>query len=523
MEELSQSLAKARTLLLQKAYRECHAICLGVLKAQPDNAEAFTLLGLLTAEHQNFSKALELFQRAIDRGDLSGEAQAHAARCLIALNRRDEAVAMAKAAAAQTPTDALILDTIGVVLSRAGHHEASLDFYQAAVAAAPENAGFQYNLGAALQFVGDFDKAKAAFRACLRLNAEDSRALVALASMGGQSGEASLVPQLEAAWEQRDAADADQALQLAHALARSHEDEGNPDAAMSWLAKGKQQKRASVRNRDADDTACFEQSAALAQALNVAATPTPDGPIFIVGMPRTGTTLTDRILSSHPEVTSAGELSDFSVALKRQATTPGAYVLDPDTLAAAARIDLPALGRAYLDKVAATLNLTGRFTDKMPLNAFFTPIILAAIPNARIVCLRRHAADTVLSNYRQLFATSFSYYAYAYDLTATARYVVQFFDLIETYRRHLPAGRFHVLDYETLVADQEGQTRALLEFCGLTFDPACLNFHENAAPVATASATQVRKPLYSSSMGRWKTYRPALDPAIEILETAGLI
>ena len=87
----------------------------------------------------------------------------------------------------------------------------------------------------------------------------------------------------------------------------------------------------------------------------------------------------------------------------------------------------------------------------------------------------------------------------------------------------MPAGRFHVLDYETLVADQEGQTRALLDFCGLTFDPACLNFHENAAPVATASATQVRKPLYSSSMGRWKSYRPALDPAIEILETAGLI
>lgn len=523
MEELSHSLAKARTLLLQKAYRECHAICVSALNSQPNNAEAFTLLGMLTAEHQNFAKALELFERAIHNGDPTGEARAHAARCLIALNRRDEAVAMAEAAAKQDPTDALVLDTIGVVLSRAGHHASALPFYEAAVTAAPDNSGYQYNLGAALQFIGDFDRAKSTFRTCLQLNADDSRALVALASMGSPSGGGSLIPQLEAAWEKRDTGDADQALQLAHALARSHEDEGDPSAAMSWLAKGKRQKHDNVRNRDADDTACFQQSARLSEVLNIAETADPGGPIFIVGMPRTGTTLTDRILSSHPEVTSAGELSDFSVALKRQAKTSGAYVLDPETLAAATRIDLAVLGQAYLDKVAATLGLTGRFTDKMPLNAFFTPIILAAIPNARVVCLRRHPADTVLSNYRQLFATSFSYYAYAYDLTTTARYVVQFCELIEAYQANLPAGRFRVLDYEALVDDQEGQTRALLKFCGLTFDPACLNFHENAAPVATASATQVRKPLYSSSMGRWKSYRPALDPAIKILEDAGLI
>ena len=159
----------------------------------------------------------------------------------------------------------------------------------------------------------------------------------------------------------------------------------------------------------------------------------------------------------------------------------------------------------------------------MPLNAFFTPIILAAIPSARVVCLRRHPADTVLSNYRQLFATSFSYYAYAYDLEATARYAVQFFQLIETYQARLPAQRFTILDYEALVADQEGETRQLLDFCGLDFQIACLNFHENDAPVATASATQVRQPLYSSSQGRWKSYRPAMDPALAILETAGLL
>lgn len=522
MDDLTRNLSQARKFLHRKAYRDCHAVCISVLKTQPNNAEAFVILGLLTADHENFAKALELFERAIRCGDVSGEAEAHAARSLIALNRRDEAVSMARRAANREPSDSLILDTIGVVLSRAGHHEDSIAYYQAAVAASPDESGYQYNLGAALQFLGQFEAAATAFQSCLKLNPDDSRALVALASMR-DSDDSSLVPELETAWEKRDPQDVDQALQLAHALAKSFEDEQDPATAMTWLERGKQLKRASIRNRDEDDKACFAAASDLASRLDIEATPELGGPIFIIGMPRTGTTLTDRILSSHPDVTSAGELSDFSVALKRQTQTSGPYVLDAATLEAAMQTDLGVLGQTYMDKVAATLGITGRFVDKMPLNAFFAPIILGAIPNARVVCLRRHAADTVLSNYRQLFATSFSYYAYAYDLKATARYVVQFFNLIDQYETALPPKRFKILDYESMIADQEGQTRQLLDFCGLSFDQACLDFHENEAPVATASATQVRKPLYSSSMGRWKTYRPAMDPALEILQVAGLI
>ena len=155
--------------------------------------------------------------------------------------------------------------------------------------------------------------------------------------MGGASDEESLIPKLETAWDTRDGEDADQALQLAHALARAYEDQQDPATAMDWLERGKRQKRASTRNREEDDKACFATAAALAAQLPIADPPAAGGPIFIVGMPRTGTTLTDRILSSHPEVTSAGELSDFSVTLKRQTQTRGPYVLDPETLDAAAK------------------------------------------------------------------------------------------------------------------------------------------------------------------------------------------
>jgi len=241
----------------------------------------------------------------------------------------------------------------------------------------------------------------------------------------------------------------------------------------------------------------------------------------VVGMPRTGTTLVDRILSSHSAVASAGELTDFTLVMKRLVRTPSPYVLDAATLDAAAAIDPAAIGEAYVRSVRETLGLTGRFVDKMPLNIFVAAHILRALPEARVICLRRHPADTVLANYRQLFSTQFSYYAYAFGLRETAGYYVKFDRLVRQLEARLPPDRFRVVNYEDIVTDFERAVRSLLDFCGLPFEQACLDFHENAGPVATASAAQVRQPLYTSALARWKRYRPALDPAIDILVTAG--
>lgn len=516
-------MVEARRCLQRKAYQKAHSLCLEVVKKDASAPEPYLLLGLLALDHGNFSKALDLFDRAVSLGHPTGEADAHAARCLIALNRRDEAVARAHRAAAQGPQSALVEDTLGVVLSRAGRHEAAVAHYRRATMAAPDEAGYQYNLGAALQFLGDFDGARAAFDRCLAADPGETRAWIARVSITRQTPDENDLAALDAAWTARDTADVDTTLQLAHALAKAWEDLGHPGEAMAWLARGKAAKRATLPDRETEDRACFAAAQQLAATLRPVPQPEGDGPIFIVGMPRTGTTLVDRILTSHPDMTSAGELSDFSVALKRISGTPGRLVLDPETLAAAARVDLAAVGLRYLDTVRGTLGLSGRFTDKMPLNVFFVPALLTALPGARVICLRRHPADTVLSNYRQLFATAFSYYAYAYDLAQTARYTVAFNRLIDTYEATLPPGRFRIVDYEDVVADQEAVTRRLLEMCGLPFDPACLAFHENAAPVATASATQVRQPIYTSSMGRWVRYRPAMDPALAILSEAGLM
>lgn len=491
-----------------------------VLKADPTLGEPLHLLGIIAADHDNHTKAVELQERAIRAGAAPSSALAQKARSLIALNRREEAIEAADAAAKLDGASAMTLDTIGVVFSRAGLHARAVPFYQRAVALAPDKAPLHYNLGAALQFTGDLAAAKTAYVECLRLDPSDVRAMTGLVQVERQTPETARTPELEEMFKA--VSDANAKLKLAHALAKTHEDLGDLTSAMAWLACGKAAKRAVQPYDEGFDRALF------AAAIRTPVPPATSGhadaaPIFITGLPRTGTTLCERILSSHGEVGSAGELTDFGLCLKRLAGTNSRFVLDAETLDAAVGVDMAELGRAYIERVKRTLGLTGRFIDKMPLNIFYAPLILSALPNARIICLRRHPADSVLSNYRQLFATSYAYYNYALGLESAAEYYVGFDRMVARFRETLPADRFTELHYETLVSDLEGETRRLLDFCGLTFEPACLAFHENAAPVATASSVQVRQPLYSSSIGRWRKVESEMVPALEVLRKAGLV
>ncbi|WP_027441428.1 tetratricopeptide repeat-containing sulfotransferase family protein [Ponticaulis koreensis] len=512
----------ARQLLAEKKYKEAHALCIRSLQNNPSDGEAYFLLGQLTADHNNFAKALDIYGRARTSGYSEAETCAQISRCLIALNRRDEAVSMVRHAISAGPVDALTLDTIGVVLSRAGLHDEAVAFYQKACARNPNIADYQYNLGAALQFVGRFKEAGDAFQACLALAPRNTRARVALVSITTQSEQDNSLRELKADWDQRAVSDTDAKLQLAHAIAKTQEDMGDQQEAMTWLAQGKAIKLATLKPREDEDRACFDAARHLAATLNISPNDTANGPIFIVGMPRTGTTLVDRIVSSHSSVTSGGELGDFSIALKRQAATKSPLVLDEETLRATETLDMKALGQRYLKSVEATLQLTGRFTDKMPLNFFYVPAILSAIPNARVICVRRNPADTVLSNYRQLFATAFSFYTYAYDLKLAARYVVEFNKLMDAFSERIPEKAFTSVHYEQLVTHTEEEVRRLLAFCDLPFEEACMRFHESKAAVATASATQVRKPVYTSSVGRWQKCEDAMQPALEILRDANL-
>lgn len=512
---MTAGLDEAERRLAARDYRGAHELILSAIGADDTNGRAWFLMGVIAADHGNAGRAAELFEKAALLDPQEARGHAFLARAKLGLNDAPGARAAVGRAIALAPADALTMDTIGVVLARLGDHAGALAWFERATAIAPGVAAYWYNLGVSREFLGDFAAAEAALLTSLGLDKDQPRAWWTLTGLRRQTPQDGRTGDLERLFAGA-GRDPVAAQQLGHALAKTWEDLGEPLKALDWLGRAKAPRRAETGYRPQADEGLFEAAAAARLAPGPGAA--SERPVFIVGLPRTGTTLLDRILSSHRQVVSAGELNALGLALKRMSGAPSPLMLDPPTFGAAGGVDPRALGEAYL---AATDDLAPpgktRLIDKMPLNVLYAGLIHQALPQARIICLRRHPLDAVLANYRQLFATEFPYYDYALSLEDTARYYVLFDRLVAHWRARLPADRFTEVAYEDLVADLEGAARRLVGFLGLDWDPACLGFHENAAPVSTASAVQVRSPIYASSVGRWKHYGAALDGARAVL------
>ena len=514
--EIGAKLQAASQKLSAGDARGAHELLAELVKDTPQVAEAHFMLGVIAAGRGEHKGALAAFRNTLKLKPGFVQAVAQSARSLDALGRREEALKAAEQAVGAQ--DAYSLDTVGVVLTRAGLHERAVEVY-ARAARAGSGAGYWYNYAAALQFVGKLEEARAAYRECLKRDANHGPAWAGLVQITRQTREENEIAQLTRI-AQRYTQDVQATRVLGHALAKAHEDLGEYSQAMAWLQRAK----AGLRGRhDARaDEALFvaaERSAATAGGKGFASA----APIFVVGMPRTGTTLVERILTSHSEVESAGELNDFPDGLRRATGAAGGGMITPEMIERAASADMEAVGRGYMAAVKGALGFGGRFVDKLPLNAFLAPLILRALPDARVICLRRHPADAVLSNYRQDFGVSADMLDYTFDLEAAATYYAGWDRMVRRFAEALPKDRFTEVAYEDIVADLEDQVRRLLDFCGLGFEEACLHFEDNAAPVATASAAQVRQPIYASSVGRWRKYRPAIDPALKVLVEAGVM
>lgn len=514
-------MAAAQQLYRQGRFHEAHGLCLAIVRDDPRAAAPYALLGRIAADHGTFDKGVDLFQRArtLDPGDAAHGAGL--ARCLLGLNREPPALAAAEAALAIGPRDADCFDTLGVVFSRLGRQASAARCFRGANQLAPDHPGYLLNLGWAEQYMGDFAAAERAWRDCIGLDPDNERAILALVSLVPQTPERHFTDQLVRSFD-RAAGHPDRLLRIGHALAKTLEDLGRPAEAFDWLLRAKAARAARVRDLDAWQSDLFA-AAAQTGPRGPARGHASDAPIFVFGLPRSGTTLVERILSSHPAVTSAGEPTDFAQTARRRAGSPTRELMDGATLRAARLTDMAGLGADYLAAIRSRVPGEGRFIDKLPLNVLYAGLINAALPNARMICLRRHPIDSCLAILRQMFSTGFAYYDWTFGLETTARFYLAFDRLVAHWRETLPADRFIEIAYEDVVADQEGQSRALLAWLDLAWDDAVLAFHENAAPVATASAVQVRQPVYGSSVGRWKQYGDRLRPMIEILVAGGVV
>lgn len=503
---------------------EARRIFAEVIALRPDHADSHFLLGMAEANQGNLPAALASLQNAV-RLRTSAEYLAQLARLLVLARRDAEALSTAAQALTLQPDDAITLDTIGGVYSRLSAHAQALPCFERAVAKNPKHAQMRFNYAASLSFTGQFETAEEQLEAAIALSPRFVKAHSSLSSVRTQTPERNHVARLDALLA--NTTDGVERLHLHYALAKEHEDLMNRDAVFHHLDTANRQRKAELGYDIAWDRAIFDplrERFAEPDYFNTgdgARIAPTQAPIFVLGMPRTGTTLVDRILSSHPDVESVGELQVMQAGLKRLARTTGRYALDPETIDAVRTLQPAQLGQLYMDNAAPYRKSARRFVDKLPLNFLYVGYLARALPDARIVCLRRHPLDTVWSNYRHLFATNFSYYTYSYDLLDTAAYYVMFDALMSFWQQRFP-GRVLEVQYETLVEDQEVQTRRLLDHCGLSWDERCLNFHQNEAAVATPSKNQVRQPMYRGAMGRWRHYEKYLAPAREYLLAQGI-
>lgn len=499
--------------LFSGSFEAAHVAAQQAIREDPQAFDAVLVMAAIAIEHGNGPGAEKLTSMVAQTGHQSCWLAVLEAR--VALLRQDQERARQRALKAFElgTDDPHIANQLGVALSRTGRHTEAVEPFGQAVAGVPDNSDYRYNYAVALQFAGALADAERELRALVAMQPGHAKGWIALAQLASQP-EPEWDAKLEALFKGSN--DTETRLVTGHALARLAENREEWDASLIWLDRAKAAKAREVAHDRSASEGLVDAAIAAARAGNFGSDPDGDErPIFIVGMPRSGTTLVERILSSHSKVRSVGELSDFAMLLKRQLQTPGQLVLEPQLLSAASTAsDLDAVGEAYLNRVGQLAGDTPHFIDKMPFNAFFASAILRALPGARIICLRRSPFDVLFANYRQLFATGFSYYSYAYDFGDAAHFVAGFERMANAFEAALPTARFLPVRYEDVIADQRGQTERLLAFCGLEWDGACMDFHRNAQPVATASAVQVRSPIYSSSVAKWRRYGEGAERAI---------
>lgn len=413
-------------------------------------------------------------------------------------------------------------DTLGNLYSQAKDQVSAQRCFERAVELDPGKAHYFLNLALARQANGDLEGAEKAFDSVIKLNADDHEACLHRSRLRKQTPQSNHVDFLES----RITAGVDNwrgEVALRYALAKEYEDLGECRESFKHLNQGATVRRSHMRHDAQGDL----------DAINAIIDnfPTPfleennagydsQEPIFIVGLPRTGTTLVERILGSHSDVYAAGELNDFAENLTRQVFALGG---DQPTnrgqfISAATRVDYAALGEAYVRSTRPHTGHTQRFVDKLPLNFLYCGLILKALPNARIIHLTRHPMDTCFAMYKTLFKQA---YPFSYDLRELAEYYLAYRKLMDHWNEAMP-GSIYDVSYEQLTSNFEHECRNMLAYCELAWEDACLEFHNSSAPSMTASLAQVREPVYTSSIGRWRNYRRELCTLEEIFSREGI-
>lgn len=434
------------------------------------------------------------------------------AKVLKQIERLDEALAFARQAVAIAPKSAEAHNTLGVVLQALGQTDGALDqFEQAARLPGAVTEDALVGRATLLMEAGRKDEALIAFERALEAFPGSVQARAARADSRTFTPADPDIAALEACLADGERRSLTDRMSAHFALGKAYLDIQNPARAFHHLDAGNRQKRATFTYDGAASGQWMERIAEvftpdLYDRLHGAGEPSAL-PVFIVGMPRSGTTLIEQIVSSHPQVAGAGELSAMRLVVEGSS-------LFPDRVPGMTVEDSTRLGQEYLSRITPLAQGLARLVDKMPGNFLYAGLIPLILPGARIIHARRDPVDTCLSCYTKLFGGE---QQFTYNQSELGEFYRHYERLMAHWRKVLAPGCFIEVDYEAVVDNLEGEARRLVDFLGLPWDNACLNFHDNRRVVRTASVNQVRQPIYKTSKGRWQAYAGYLGPLLAAL------
>ena len=509
-------------LVALRRHAEAEAPLRMALSFMPRDAALRNALGVAQEALQRFAEAEQSYRAALEAQPGLAEVHANLGNCLRRMERVFEAEAHLARAIELKPGFAVAHFNLGILLQDREEHDRAIAEYRQALAVRPDYVEALNNLGSCLRTQGFVDEARAAFERILELRPLQIEAHCNLAQFKTYKPGDPHIEQMLSQRHRLPSLPEDGQIRYWFTLGKMLEDAGRHEESFDAYAEGN---RAKHDVTPWDEPAHLDLQRRIISTFNreklaghaVPAAAEGPTPIFIVGMPRSGTSLLEQVLATLPNIHGAGEITWLPETLHVENGDPGADGgAFPHTLAEYSTDEYLQLGRRYIERIRELAPTATHVVDKLPDNFQHLGLIHLMFPNARIVHSMRDPMDSCFSCYSRLFIAN--NLGYTYDLGAVARYWVSYHELMRHWHEALPAGRVLDVSYESMVGDFENQARRLVDYLGLPWDDRCLGFHQNRRIVKTASVAQVRKPIYRTSVARWKPYEAHLGPLFDVVK-----
>ena len=519
LETLPSELLAVISYLSEDRLADAERLCKHFLRDNKTHAEGMRLLAEIATRNKSYAEAEFLLESCVEFHPEHRNARIQYVNILMRVQKFAEAHEQAERLLEGHPDDTDAIRSLhAAACAGVGRNADAIESYRMLMRAHPENPLYPVSLAHIHKSIGDFDEAVALYQASYRIKSDHGDAYWSLANTKSYRFTAGELAEMETLAEDPAVGEADR-IQICFALGDAYEGRADYERSFAYYRQGNALKQANAYHSpkhlavriDSQIEICTPELFARRAGVGC---PAPD-PIFVVGLPRAGSTLLEQILSSHPQVDGTMELHNILNLAKRLRgrDEPGAKPRYPAILNDLDDDYFRRFGEQFLDDTRAYRGEAPFFVDKMPNNFFHVGLIRLILPNAKVIDARRHPMACCFSGYKQLFGEG---QEFSYGLTEIGNYYRQYVKLMDHWDQMLPGFVLRV-EHEAVVDDLEGQVRRILEFCGLPFEQACVDYHRTERSIRTPSSEQVRQPIFRTSLEQWRNYEPWLEPLKDAL------